>query len=291
MKRILIISPHLDDAVLSCGARIRQWIKEGNEVKVVSVFTHTGDAAAEEAQALYNTRRSDDVAALTAMQASFTHLSFADAPFRNPAYHNFHTLLFHEAVPPAEAPVKEAVQQALHQLVQQYAPHTLVLPLGVGAHIDHRIVFEAATVFITQPLEIIFYEELPYALVEGLPALALAHAKAIPIVADEMAYPAASFSPLLSQTVPVLKNYITGAVDAQMSEYLYQEQLSRLNPALLQADRCLVNGTAFEKESYELTPEEDTVKAADITRYSTEWPALLGETAAAGCFEYYWIKK
>lgn len=39
MKKYAIISPHLDDGILSCGDYISKMIEEGNEVTNITVFT------------------------------------------------------------------------------------------------------------------------------------------------------------------------------------------------------------------------------------------------------------
>ncbi|KAB2956573.1 MAG: PIG-L family deacetylase, partial [Thermoanaerobaculia bacterium] len=39
MTDLLVLSPHLDDAVLSCGGRIADEVARGRDVLVVTVFT------------------------------------------------------------------------------------------------------------------------------------------------------------------------------------------------------------------------------------------------------------
>src|SRR5260221_483070 len=94
MSRLLIISPHLDDAVLSCGARIAKTVESGGEVVVATCFTTPWEAAPEELQQLYDRRKADDGDALKMLGAGIRHLGFTDAPFRNPQYYNFNTILF-----------------------------------------------------------------------------------------------------------------------------------------------------------------------------------------------------
>lgn len=43
MTKILIISPHLDDAVLSCGDLINKYVKEGYQVDVLTIFSGSVD--------------------------------------------------------------------------------------------------------------------------------------------------------------------------------------------------------------------------------------------------------
>lgn len=45
--KITIIEPHADDAFLSCGGHIAEWIKRGTPVKIVTVFSRTRNRAAD----------------------------------------------------------------------------------------------------------------------------------------------------------------------------------------------------------------------------------------------------
>ena len=38
-KEIVVISPHLDDAVVSCCDHILDWKKKGNRVRILTIFT------------------------------------------------------------------------------------------------------------------------------------------------------------------------------------------------------------------------------------------------------------
>ena len=38
MNKLVILSPHFDDGVLSCGGRIWQMLQEGKTVRVLSLF-------------------------------------------------------------------------------------------------------------------------------------------------------------------------------------------------------------------------------------------------------------
>ena len=63
-NKFLIISPHLDDAVLSCGASMAQWQEEGAEVIVASIFTSCAEYN-EKMNAVYQNRRKQDIEALS----------------------------------------------------------------------------------------------------------------------------------------------------------------------------------------------------------------------------------
>ena len=94
VRRFVFISPHLDDAVLSCGALIEA-LAASNETVVATVFSEASPApwsrpargflkacGEPDALALYERRREEDIAALESMGARPLHLGFTDAIFR-----------------------------------------------------------------------------------------------------------------------------------------------------------------------------------------------------------------
>jgi LmbE family N-acetylglucosaminyl deacetylase len=56
------------------------------------------------------------------------------------------------------------VREKITRLVDEMAPDAVYLPLGVGSHIDHRLVFEAGAALPANSPRY-FYEDQPYALV------------------------------------------------------------------------------------------------------------------------------
>ena len=93
--RVLIASPHLDDAALSCAEHIKSWQAAGDQVHVVSLFTDFGsrspsdymrpvmrEQGCEDILRYGDVRRSEDHVAMKKMGVEFTHAGFRDAAFR-----------------------------------------------------------------------------------------------------------------------------------------------------------------------------------------------------------------
>lgn len=173
------LSPHLDDAVLSCAARIRQEAEAGQGVVVATLFTEA-DAGHE---ALYRQRRLEDVRAVEALGAAVVHCGLPDAPFRQPCYSSFRAIVLGSH--PADAEDEASVRRALDGVFASCVPKRVYCPLGVGTHIDHRLVFRAA-VTLRGFTGLTFYEDRPYVLVPGQLAMRLAELSLqgdVPIVA------------------------------------------------------------------------------------------------------------
>lgn len=148
--RYLFVSPHLDDVVLSCALWMSRLREAGHALSVVSVFTEGPG---------YEDRREDDRRALARLGATPIHLGLPDAPHRDARYRDIETIVFGEPTTKDLAARRAATDRL--QLLMAEADQ-VVLPLGVGEHIDHRLVHEMALG------ESLFYEDRPYALWEGL---------------------------------------------------------------------------------------------------------------------------
>ncbi len=150
----LWISPHLDDAVLSGAARIARDVAHGERVVVATLFTSGGDGRAM--TEIYERRRFEDAAALESLGAECVHLSMLDAPARRGIEPSYETLIFAATDPPEVS----AAATAIEATARASKATRILLPLGVGGHVDHRTAYETASLL---PYEIAFYEERPYA--------------------------------------------------------------------------------------------------------------------------------
>jgi LmbE family N-acetylglucosaminyl deacetylase len=143
---ILVISPHLDDAVLSLGGSIAAWTAAGTRVVIASVYT-TGPPLDEVAPSMrqfadYGLRCAEDDAASKAVGAEVRRLGQIERAFRPP----FLTGWSFFTTPPDRAGFTglTAVTDALAPLAQ-LEPAQIMVPLGVGNHIDHVEALIAAT--------------------------------------------------------------------------------------------------------------------------------------------------
>lgn len=145
----VIVSPHLDDAVLSLPATIDSLAARGERVVVLTAFTE-GDPG-------HAVRRAEDRAALALLGAEAVHLGLRDAPQRRGVPHSFRGLVL--AALADDDDDLDTVGRTLAAEVAARAPDRIVLPLGVGEHIDHRIVHAAHRRIAGR---VGFYEDSPY---------------------------------------------------------------------------------------------------------------------------------
>ncbi|MEV1156013.1 PIG-L family deacetylase [Micromonospora chokoriensis] len=152
MRRVLL-SPHPDDAVWSCGGMLRRWAGHG-ELVVATVF----DGGTPR-------RRDEDEAALSQWGLAPVSLRFTDAADRRdengrPLYAG--PLALRRAPHPADRVLVDRVADRLRDVIA--GCNLLLLPLAERTHVDHRITRLAAEDAVGQaPPVIRYYREFPYA--------------------------------------------------------------------------------------------------------------------------------
>ncbi|MDB4961166.1 MAG: LmbE family protein [Myxococcales bacterium] len=145
-ETILVVSPHLDDAALSIGGSIAAWIAGGHRVVIASLYT-TGPPLDELAPSMrrfadYQTRRAEDDQACAALGAEVRRLDQVERAFRRPYLANWS--FFSTPDDRSGFTTLEAVTRALDPLAA-LAPARILVPLGIGNHVDHVEAMIAAT--------------------------------------------------------------------------------------------------------------------------------------------------
>ncbi len=191
----VFVSPHPDDAALSCGGLIACLRDRGEAVTILTIFSGPGTldrltpyqrlalgfgsrekatlgddpnfAEAEAAGAAPTpeqamaVRRVEDESFARFVGAAIVFLNLPDAVFRG--YEGDDQLLGGPR-PDDPAPV-EGLRAALARL----QPERLYLPFSIGGHVDHRQAHRAAIALLAEPRSpyldrACFYEDFPYAL-------------------------------------------------------------------------------------------------------------------------------
>lgn len=185
VRTSLFISPHLDDAALSCGGLIHQLVQKGDEVIIATICTAdapTHIRLSPTALRIHNTewhlgdrpyvrRCEEDIAACGQLHAQYWHLGLLDAIYRHDAQGNAYYLedFMGGATIPADALAQgQSIHSALHQhMCTQPKTHraiTAYVPLALGGHVDHLIVRDATSAVMRElAIPIVYYEDFPYA--------------------------------------------------------------------------------------------------------------------------------
>jgi LmbE family N-acetylglucosaminyl deacetylase len=170
----IYLSPHLDDAALSCGGLLWEQANAGERVSVwticagnpppglLSPFAQSLHERWETGlQATYH-RRQEDIASCRVMGASHEHFPIPDCIYRSDAS-GAHLYASEKAIMgeihPAEADLVASLGKKLARELPQDA--ILVCPLALGGHVDHRLARAAAE---RSGCPLWFYADYPYVL-------------------------------------------------------------------------------------------------------------------------------
>ena len=169
---LVVLSPHLDDGVLSCGGRLAAASEAGERALVVTLFAGDDPVApinplAVELRRLWSlppgeviaARRAEDVEACRRLGVEALHWRFPEAIYRaspaGAAYYPSVPALYGEP----DRREAELVDELAAAVAALPAARLLLAPLAVGGHVDHRLARQAAE---HSGRELAYYEDFPY---------------------------------------------------------------------------------------------------------------------------------
>lgn len=150
-RPLLAISPHLDDAVLGCGALIAArpgavvlTVFAGRPAPGAALTPWDRDCGFHAGEDVIGRRREEDAEAVSLLGASVVWLDFLDSQ-----YHC--------------SPTPEALLSAIGTVVRAHDPIEVVVPLGLF-HSDHHLASDASLLLAANDPDRtwIAYEEAPY---------------------------------------------------------------------------------------------------------------------------------
>lgn len=184
----IILSPHYDDAALSCGGLIAQRAAAGELVVVATVFGGRPDlttlspfaraihARPGAAGDLIAQRVAEERQALAILGAQGWPGDYLDCIYRRAEADGRWLYDSEEAIFGAVDAADDGLVDELAAVLAALAPPAgqclIYAPLAVGNHVDHQVVQRAAMKLVEGGYDLLFYEDYPYVVRDpaGLPA-------------------------------------------------------------------------------------------------------------------------
>ncbi|MGR4854915.1 PIG-L deacetylase family protein [Streptomyces sp. LARHCF252] len=184
--RLLVISPHLDDAVLSFGAGLAQAVQDSAQVTVFTVFAGTPSPpyspAAQRLHGIWGIspehdaslhRRKEDIAALDHLGVGHRHGRFLDAIYRKSPDGQWladnvpgrQKVAIRRRPSQGDAALFSAVKADIESAVDACAPRLIVTCAAANGHIDSEIARDAALFTAHEHgIPVRLWEDLPHAI-------------------------------------------------------------------------------------------------------------------------------
>jgi LmbE family N-acetylglucosaminyl deacetylase len=156
--KAVFISPHLDDAVFSCGGEISRLTAQG-PVLVINIFTRYLSEVKMRGVVLSDKRYQEETDAAAFLGYESKNLSELDVSFRRDAYRQLGNIFR----PPVEEDMQwlPTLQQKVFDILSELDYEKIYVPLGIGWHVDHIL-----THLMFEPWarrdHMLYYEDTPY---------------------------------------------------------------------------------------------------------------------------------
>jgi LmbE family N-acetylglucosaminyl deacetylase len=180
-ERHIFLSPHYDDIALSCGGAAALVSQQSREPVIALIFGSEPDRNLKltqfaesmhrqwgmEAHEVIAGRRHEEAAATAILGARDQFLPFLDAIYRGDRYTNDPQLFGRLADDKEEKELPSKIILSLG--LEGYPDDTTLIyaPLATGNHVDHQVAFLAGKYLAEAGWDVLFYEDLPYALKRG----------------------------------------------------------------------------------------------------------------------------
>lgn len=162
MFTTIYLSSHSDDIAFCCGGSIQKEIRP--DVAILTIFSKSRYTQAKsldnDPDIVTETRIREDQRFCQFIGASYHNLGFAEANLRG--YPSLRSL--YEKQSGMEDPDYQQIEKSVVDFVSPYRGAKVFSPIGIGNHIEHLITLEIAARLEKLGYEIVYYEDLPYAL-------------------------------------------------------------------------------------------------------------------------------
>ena len=180
---VLVLSPHCDDAPYSIAGVMRALASAGVAVRMLTLFGRSAYAPNRpelSADAVTALRHLEDEAAATAIHPAIRvdWWHYADVALRRGLA--VEQVISKRPLDPEAVVCAEALTEAVAEA--RAGDQSVLAPIGMGWHIDHRIVAEIGARLARRGIVVHFYEDLPYAGFTRSSRLWLAQARRLRVV-------------------------------------------------------------------------------------------------------------
>jgi LmbE family N-acetylglucosaminyl deacetylase len=172
----IFLSPHYDDVVLSCGGTVARLADSGQTPVIVTIFAGatldellTEFASWKHARwgidsvdAVQGQRQAEDLAAAAILGCRTHWLGYPDAIYRADRYTSDKELF--GTIHTIEHGLIDLIADEIRSLPEWCDEGTIYVPLGIGDHVDHQLIYAVGQQLAQGGARVFAYEDCPYAI-------------------------------------------------------------------------------------------------------------------------------
>lgn len=158
IDKIMLLSPHHDDIAFSLGGMIAMYHTQGISYYLVNIFNKTCYCLPDfETKDINEQRNIEDDRFAKRFGLIKTNLGLSDSSVLGHTAHS-------ETISSPSDIRRPILIRELNSIFKHVEPDRIFCPIGIGGHIDHRMVKEVCLeMFRGSYNNLVFYEDLPYA--------------------------------------------------------------------------------------------------------------------------------
>jgi len=174
--RFVFVSPHLDDAILSCAQLIVDLKRKGKDITIITIFTNAvpdtktpqardfiNKCGYKDPMRLFSDRIIEDKKVWKYIGARGIYLDFVDAAWREDQnkktiYKNS-SIQMSGVISPKDKKLVVKIESKLKKIIPKNKRVLVLGPCGIGGHADHVIV---SKILEKLPYPKLFWEDFPY---------------------------------------------------------------------------------------------------------------------------------
>src|SRR5689334_9720669 len=157
--KAVFVSPHLDDAVFSCGGEIARLCEQG-PVLVLNLFTKYPEKAKVRGVVIGSERYEEERVAARFLNYASHNLDELDAFFRRPEYRSIGKI-FRPPVSEDAETYLPALRRRVFDFLEALDYERLYVPMAIGWHVDHLLTHLIFEPWADRP-GVLYYEDAPY---------------------------------------------------------------------------------------------------------------------------------
>lgn len=179
---VIFLSPHMDDAIFSCGGLISKFKKQNKKMAIINIFSLVKEqtkitkdinyelkkAEINSTKKLFESRKKDEQKIAKTLKLDIFFLDYIDGLYRKDSNHEFiyhsYEKLFSGKINSNDKKLIAALTKELDLIFKNSKKSVMILgPIASGKHIDHLITKNLVT-DLNQKYKknVIFWDDIPY---------------------------------------------------------------------------------------------------------------------------------